>query len=70
MWGLPHFSCHINNKFVMCSRSVSILHICTAKGLRECAFAAAEKLKKDGRLDTKEHKGKVCKNLTLVVFLA
>ncbi|XP_017281976.1 NF-kappa-B inhibitor delta [Kryptolebias marmoratus] len=36
----------------------TILHIYTAKGLRECAFAAAEKLRDLGRLDAKEHKGK------------
>ncbi|XP_071325866.1 NF-kappa-B inhibitor delta isoform X2 [Trachinotus anak] len=36
----------------------TILHIYTAKGLRECAFAAAEKLRDVGRLDAKEHKGK------------
>lgn len=30
-----------------------------AKGLREYAFAAAEKLKSVDRLDAKEHKGKV-----------
>lgn len=36
----------------------TILHIYTAKGLRECAFAAAEELRELGRLDTKEHKGK------------
>lgn len=43
----------------MRSCSVSILHIYTAKGLRECAYAAAERLKEVGRLDAKEHKGKV-----------
>lgn len=36
-----------------------ILHIYTAKGLREYAFAAAEKLCELGKLDSKEHKGKV-----------
>ncbi|KAM4600960.1 NF-kappa-B inhibitor delta [Polymixia lowei] len=36
----------------------TILHIYTAKGLRECAFAAAEKLRDLGKLDAKEHKGK------------
>ncbi|XP_077576923.1 NF-kappa-B inhibitor delta [Stigmatopora nigra] len=36
----------------------TILHIYTAKGLREWAFAAAEKLKDLGKLDAKEHKGK------------
>ncbi|KAM4581228.1 NF-kappa-B inhibitor delta [Odontesthes bonariensis] len=36
----------------------TILHIYTAKGLRECAFAAAETLRQVGRLDAKEHKGK------------
>ncbi|XP_037130369.1 NF-kappa-B inhibitor delta [Syngnathus acus] len=36
----------------------TILHICTAKGLREWAFAAAEKLRDLGKLDAKEHKGK------------
>ncbi|MBN3295602.1 IKBD inhibitor, partial [Amia calva] len=36
----------------------TILHIYTAKGLREYAFAAAEDLVKIGRLDSKEHKGK------------
>ncbi|XP_050988190.1 NF-kappa-B inhibitor delta isoform X1 [Labeo rohita] len=36
----------------------TILHIYTAKGLRECAFAAAEKLRDLGKLDSKEHKGK------------
>uniref|UniRef100_A0A4W5M9C3 Uncharacterized protein n=1 Tax=Hucho hucho TaxID=62062 RepID=A0A4W5M9C3_9TELE len=35
-----------------------ILHIYTAKGLREYAFAAAEKLAELGKLDSKEHKGK------------
>ncbi|KAG9341761.1 hypothetical protein JZ751_018483 [Albula glossodonta] len=35
-----------------------ILHIYTAKGLREYALAAAENLKALGRLDSKEHKGK------------
>uniref|UniRef100_A0A673GQW4 Uncharacterized protein n=1 Tax=Sinocyclocheilus rhinocerous TaxID=307959 RepID=A0A673GQW4_9TELE len=35
-----------------------ILHIYTAKGLREYAFAAAEKLSELGKLDSKEHKGK------------
>lgn len=39
--------------------SFSILHIYTAKGQREYAFAAAEKLKELGTLDTKEHRGKV-----------
>lgn len=37
----------------------SILHIYTAKGLREYAIAAAERLREVGRLDAKEHKGKV-----------
>ncbi|XP_051576262.1 NF-kappa-B inhibitor delta-like isoform X1 [Myxocyprinus asiaticus] len=36
----------------------TILHIYTAKGLREYAFAAAEKLHGLGKLDSKEHKGK------------
>ncbi|XP_018953695.1 NF-kappa-B inhibitor delta-like isoform X1 [Cyprinus carpio] len=36
----------------------TILHIYTAKGLREYAFAAAEKLRELGKLDSKEHKGK------------
>ncbi|XP_068426861.1 NF-kappa-B inhibitor delta [Clinocottus analis] len=36
----------------------TILHIYTAKGLRECAFAAAERLREIGSLDAKEHKGK------------
>ncbi|XP_031709292.1 NF-kappa-B inhibitor delta [Anarrhichthys ocellatus] len=36
----------------------TILHIYTAKGLRECAFAAAERLRDVGGLDAKEHKGK------------
>ncbi|KAM6994556.1 NF-kappa-B inhibitor delta [Tautogolabrus adspersus] len=36
----------------------TILHIYTAKGLRECAFAAAERLRDVNRLDAKEHKGK------------
>ncbi|XP_042565100.1 NF-kappa-B inhibitor delta [Clupea harengus] len=36
----------------------TILHIYTAKGLREYAYAAAEKLKELGKLDSKEHKGK------------
>ncbi|XP_047453595.1 NF-kappa-B inhibitor delta [Mugil cephalus] len=36
----------------------TILHIYTAKGLRECAFAAAETLRDLGKLDAKEHKGK------------
>ncbi|XP_061676376.1 NF-kappa-B inhibitor delta [Syngnathoides biaculeatus] len=36
----------------------TILHIYTAKGLREWAFAAAEKLRDLGKLDAKEHKGK------------
>uniref|UniRef100_A0A3Q4HS47 NF-kappa-B inhibitor delta-like n=1 Tax=Neolamprologus brichardi TaxID=32507 RepID=A0A3Q4HS47_NEOBR len=36
----------------------TILHIYTAKGLRECAYAAAERLRDIGRLDAKEHKGK------------
>ncbi|KAK2910363.1 NF-kappa-B inhibitor delta [Channa argus] len=36
----------------------TILHIYTAKGYRECAFAAAERLKEIGKLDAKEHKGK------------
>lgn len=44
---------------MMCSFSISILHIYTAKGLRECAYAAAERLRDVGRLDAKEHKGKV-----------
>lgn len=41
----------------------SILHIYTAKGLREYAIAAAEKLREVGRLDAKEHKGKVRKRI-------
>ncbi|XP_034030949.1 NF-kappa-B inhibitor delta isoform X2 [Thalassophryne amazonica] len=36
----------------------TILHIYTAKGMRECAFAAAERLRDLGKLDAKEHKGK------------
>ncbi|KAF7708164.1 NF-kappa-B inhibitor delta isoform X2 [Silurus meridionalis] len=36
----------------------TILHIYTAKGEREYAFAAAEKLQELGKLDTKEHRGK------------
>ncbi|KAK2844426.1 hypothetical protein Q5P01_011085 [Channa striata] len=36
----------------------TILHIYTAKGHREYALAAAEKLKEIGKLDAKEHKGK------------
>uniref|UniRef100_A0A3P8VBZ0 Uncharacterized protein n=1 Tax=Cynoglossus semilaevis TaxID=244447 RepID=A0A3P8VBZ0_CYNSE len=36
----------------------SILHIYTAKGLREYAYAAAERLREVGKLDAKEHKGK------------
>ncbi|XP_015191961.1 NF-kappa-B inhibitor delta isoform X2 [Lepisosteus oculatus] len=36
----------------------TILHIYTAKGLREYAYAAAEDLSVLGRLDSKEHKGK------------
>ncbi|XP_063054314.1 NF-kappa-B inhibitor delta [Engraulis encrasicolus] len=36
----------------------TILHIYTAKGQREYAYAAAEKLKEHGKLDSKEHKGK------------
>nr|XP_054596326.1 NF-kappa-B inhibitor delta isoform X1 [Nothobranchius furzeri] len=36
----------------------TILHIYTAKGLRECAYAAAEKLRDVGELDAREHKGK------------
>ncbi|KAM6909681.1 NF-kappa-B inhibitor delta [Xenentodon cancila] len=36
----------------------TILHIYTAKGLREHAFAAAERLRDVGRLDAKEHMGK------------
>ncbi|KAM8735492.1 NF-kappa-B inhibitor delta isoform 1-T1 [Acanthopagrus schlegelii] len=36
----------------------TILHIYVAKGLRECAFVAAERLREVGRLDAKEHKGK------------
>uniref|UniRef100_A0A8C5DFG5 NFKB inhibitor delta n=1 Tax=Gouania willdenowi TaxID=441366 RepID=A0A8C5DFG5_GOUWI len=36
----------------------TILHISTAKGLRECAFAAAERLRDVGGLNAKEHKGK------------
>ncbi|XP_035386368.1 NF-kappa-B inhibitor delta [Electrophorus electricus] len=36
----------------------TILHIYTAKGQREYAFAAAERLQELGRLDSKEHKGK------------
>ncbi|XP_077432167.1 NF-kappa-B inhibitor delta [Vanacampus margaritifer] len=36
----------------------TILHIYAAKGLREWAFAAAEKLRDLGKLDAKEHKGK------------
>ncbi|MBN3276497.1 IKBD inhibitor, partial [Polyodon spathula] len=36
----------------------TILHIYTAKGLREFAYAAAEHLRELGKLDSKEHKGK------------
>ncbi|KAM9489496.1 NF-kappa-B inhibitor delta isoform 2-T2 [Clarias gariepinus] len=36
----------------------TILHIYTAKGYREYAFAAAEKLQELGTLDAKEHRGK------------
>uniref|UniRef100_UPI0037E82A2D NF-kappa-B inhibitor delta n=1 Tax=Semicossyphus pulcher TaxID=241346 RepID=UPI0037E82A2D len=36
----------------------TILHIYTAKGLRECAYAAAERLRAVDSLDAKEHKGK------------
>ncbi|KAF5899965.1 NF-kappa-B inhibitor delta-like, partial [Clarias magur] len=36
----------------------TILHIYTAKGHREYAFAAAEKLQELGTLDAKEHRGK------------
>ncbi|XP_012718028.2 NF-kappa-B inhibitor delta isoform X1 [Fundulus heteroclitus] len=36
----------------------TILHIYTAKGLREYAIAAAERLREVGGLDAKEHKGK------------
>uniref|UniRef100_A0A8C6SD22 Uncharacterized protein n=1 Tax=Neogobius melanostomus TaxID=47308 RepID=A0A8C6SD22_9GOBI len=36
----------------------TILHIYTAKGLRECAIAAAERLRSLWTLDAKEHKGK------------
>ncbi|XP_028836929.1 NF-kappa-B inhibitor delta [Denticeps clupeoides] len=36
----------------------TMLHIYTAKGQREYAYAAAEKLKHLGKLDSKEHKGK------------
>ncbi|CAN9514340.1 unnamed protein product [Ophioblennius macclurei] len=36
----------------------TILHIYAAKGLREYAFAAAERLRDIGKLDAKEHKGK------------
>ncbi|KAL4657729.1 NF-kappa-B inhibitor delta [Arapaima gigas] len=36
----------------------TILHIYTAKGLREYAFAAAEDLRGLGKLDSREHKGK------------
>ncbi|XP_018601067.1 NF-kappa-B inhibitor delta [Scleropages formosus] len=36
----------------------TILHIYTAKGLREYAFAAAEDLCSLGKLDSREHKGK------------
>ncbi|MBN3317984.1 IKBD inhibitor, partial [Atractosteus spatula] len=39
-------------------RRAGILHIYTAKGLREYAYAAAEDLSVLGRLDSKEHKGK------------
>lgn len=39
--------------------SFRILHIYTAKGQREYAFAAAEKLQELGTLDAKEHRGKV-----------
>jgi hypothetical protein len=46
---------------------VRILHIYTAKGLREYAFAAAERLAELGRLDSKEHKGKVCTQKTLLL---
>ncbi|XP_076826908.1 NF-kappa-B inhibitor delta isoform X2 [Brachyhypopomus gauderio] len=36
----------------------TILHIYTAKGQREYALAAAERLQELGRLDSREHKGK------------
>ncbi|XP_004078120.2 NF-kappa-B inhibitor delta [Oryzias latipes] len=36
----------------------TILHIYTAKGLREYAYAAAERLRDVGKLDAKEHNGK------------
>lgn len=48
-----------NTNRTICSASLSILHIYTAKGLRECAFAAAERLRDVGKLDAREHKGKV-----------
>lgn len=41
---------------------VSILHIYTAKGLREYAYAAAERLRDLDKLDAKEHKGKVLRS--------
>lgn len=41
---------------------VSILHIYTAKGLREYAYAAAERLRDLDKLDAKEHKGKVTRS--------
>lgn len=48
----------------LCSSSspVSILHIYTAKGLREYAYAAAERLRDLDKLDAKEHKGKVARS--------
>lgn len=47
-----------NSSTLFCS-SFRILHIYTAKGYREYAFAAAEKLQELGTLDAKEHRGKV-----------
>ncbi|XP_016112585.1 NF-kappa-B inhibitor delta-like [Sinocyclocheilus grahami] len=49
---------HIIRCFTRGVLKVFILHIYTAKGLREYAFAAAEKLRELGKLDSKEHKGK------------
>lgn len=46
-------------KHTMFCASCRILHIYTAKGQREYAFAAAEKLQELGTLDAKEHRGKV-----------
>lgn len=45
---------------------VSILHIYTAKGLREYAYAAAERLRDLDKLDAKEHKGKVTRSACVI----